>query len=60
MVDGDSAYNLRHGKGHFAGLKIPFGNLIDFRPPKTLVKEFPKFGKTSMPGIMFGYHVDQG
>eukprot|EP00972_Heterocapsa_arctica_P051095 7512146-Heterocapsa_arctica.AAC.1 len=60
MIDGDSAYNLRHGKGHFSGLKIPFGSLLDFRPPKVLLKEFAKFGKTAMPGVMLGYHVGIG
>eukprot|EP00972_Heterocapsa_arctica_P054697 8060033-Heterocapsa_arctica.AAC.1 len=34
LKDGDSAYNVRHGKGHFAGLKVPFSSLVDFRPPK--------------------------
>eukprot|EP00972_Heterocapsa_arctica_P114083 16440647-Heterocapsa_arctica.AAC.1 len=60
LFNGDRAYNLRHGKGHFKGLKIPFGSLIDFRPPKVLLKEFAKFGKTSMPGVMLGYHVGLG
>eukprot|EP00972_Heterocapsa_arctica_P025776 3792105-Heterocapsa_arctica.AAC.1 len=60
LKDGDSAYNLRHGKGHFKGLKIPFGSLIDFRPPKVLLKDFPKFGKTTMPSLMLGYHTNHG
>eukprot|EP00972_Heterocapsa_arctica_P022732 3346178-Heterocapsa_arctica.AAC.1 len=54
------AYNLRHGEGHFKGLKIPFGSLIEFRPPKILLEESPKSGKTTMPGIMLGYHTNIG
>eukprot|EP00972_Heterocapsa_arctica_P079546 11723325-Heterocapsa_arctica.AAC.1 len=60
MIDGDRAYNLCHGKGHFLGLTIPFGSLTDFRPPKVLLKDFAKFGKTTMPGVMLGYHVGMG
>ncbi len=60
VSDGDSAYNLRHGNGHFRGHKVPFGSLVDFRPPKVLLKQFPKFEKTTMPGILLGYHVGLG
>eukprot|EP00972_Heterocapsa_arctica_P076927 11347020-Heterocapsa_arctica.AAC.1 len=60
LEDGDRAYNLRHGKGHFKALKIPFRSLIDFRPPKVLLTAFPKFRKTTMPGIMLGYHTNVG
>eukprot|EP00972_Heterocapsa_arctica_P025895 3811297-Heterocapsa_arctica.AAC.1 len=41
-------------------LKIPFGSLIDFTPPKVLLKDLAKFGKTTMPGVMLGYHVSVG
>eukprot|EP00972_Heterocapsa_arctica_P028172 4144613-Heterocapsa_arctica.AAC.1 len=66
LKDGDSAYNVRHGEGHFKILKLPFGSLIEFRPPKTLLKDPPKSGKTTtsgkstMPGIMLGYHTNIG
>ena len=32
MTDDESCYNLRHGRGHFKGLQIPVGALVDFMP----------------------------
>ena len=32
IVDCDSAWNKRHRNGHFKGLRVPFGSLIDFIP----------------------------
>ena len=37
-----------------AGLSIPYGYLVDFRPPNILLKA-ATFGTTSMPGIFIGY-----
>ena len=54
MVDGDSAYNKCHGV-EFDGLSIPYGCLVDFRPPNEVFKKAAKFGTTSMPGIFIGY-----
>ena len=60
MVEGDSAWNKRHKQGHFKGDIIPFGALIDFRPPKPILSMFPKFEKRSLPGIFLGYHLMSG
>ena len=53
--EGDSAYNRRHQSGQFKGLSIPFGSLIDFRPPEIVLQRFPKFHKKSLPGLFLGY-----
>ena len=37
VVDGDSAYNKRHGVA-FDGFSIPYGCLVDFRPPNIVLK----------------------
>ena len=54
VIDGDSAYNTRHGV-EFEGLSIPYGCLVDFRPPIVVLKKAAKFGTTSMPGFFIGY-----
>ena len=60
MVVGDSAWNKRHKQGHFKGEIIPFGALVDFRPPKPILNRFLKFEKRSMPGILLGYYLMSG
>ena len=60
MVEGDSAWNKRHKQGHFKGDIIPFGTLIDFRPLKPILSMFPKFEKSSLPGIFLGYNLMSG
>ena len=58
LMDGDSAYNKRHKKGHFLGLRIPFGALVDFMPqPDTRVESI---GAKTIPGVFLGYHVHPG
>ena len=59
-VEGDSAWNKRHKQGHFKGYIIPFGALIEFRPPKPILCMFPKFEKRSLPEIFLGYHLMSG
>ena len=54
VVDGDSAYNKRHGVA-FDGLSSPYGYLVDFQPPNIVLKKAAKFGTASMPGIFTGY-----
>ena len=54
VVDGDSAYNKCHGVA-FDRFFIPYGCLVDFRPPNILLKKAAKFGTTSMPGILIGH-----
>ena len=55
MIDGDSSYSRRHGKGHFKGLSIPFGALVDFMPQNDLNIE--SFGSKTIQGIFPGYHI---
>ena len=55
IVPGISAIN-----GHFKGTIIPFGALVDFRPPKPILNKFPKFEKRSMPGVFLGYYLMSG
>ena len=54
MVDGDSPYNERHGV-EFDGLSIPYGCLVDFRPPNVVLKKVAKFCTTSMPEVFIKY-----
>ena len=54
VIDGDSAYNKRHGV-EFDRFSIPYGCLVDFRSPKMVLKKAATFGTTSMPGIFIGY-----
>ena len=54
VIDGDSAYNKRHGV-EFDGFSIPYEYLVDFRPSNVVLKKAAKFCTTSMPGIFIGY-----
>ena len=56
MVE-SSAWHERHKQKQVKGEIIPFGALIDFRPPKPILNKFPKFEKRSLPGIFLGYHL---
>ena len=60
IVDGDSPWNLRHGKGQFKGLRLPFGCLVDFKPMKTREQESAKFDPKAVPGIFLGYKMHPG
>ena len=60
VVDGDSSYNKKFGHGHFKGLRIPFGSLIDFKIPKTPSIKIDKFGKPTAPGLFLGYYLAHG
>ena len=63
IVDGESPWQLRHGKGHFSGLMLPFGCLVDFKPsavkPGRRARRVPhpKFAPVAEPGVFMGYHV---
>ena len=59
-MEGDSAWSKRHKQGHCKGEIIPFGALVDFRPPKPILSMFTKFEKRSLPGIFLGYHLMSG
>ncbi len=66
IVEGNSSWQLRHGKGHFSGLRLPFGCLVDFKP--SAVKQgkrgrqvpHPKFAPVAEPGVFMGYHILPG
>ena len=58
--DGESAWNGRHLKGHFAGPRLPFGCLVDFLPRPDTVKAMPKFEPRANQGILVGYRLHNG
>jgi hypothetical protein len=58
VVDGDSAYNRRHGKGHFTGPSVPFGSLVNFMPQPDV--KLDAFESKAQLGIFVGYHVLPG
>ncbi len=58
MIDGDSCYHVRHGKGHFKGLLIPVGALVEFMPQDDIATN--SFGSKTIEGIILGYHVQSG
>ena len=62
MVNGDSAYNLRHKKGHFAGLRIPFGAKVTFKPQPVKQKgiDIPKMADNTKTGVFLGYYLAPG
>jgi hypothetical protein len=62
LRDGDSSWNQRHGKGHFAGPKVPFGALIDFIPNTTKRKwqTRSKWNPKAVPGVFMGYFLQPG
>jgi len=60
MVDGDSAWNRRHGTGHFEGPKLPFGCTVDYLPKAETVKAMPKFDTRGIPGILVGDYLQPG
>ena len=59
IYEGDFAYRKRFGVWCKAK-EIPFGALIDFRPPKSLEKKLPKMGPRGIPGIHVGYRMQPG
>ena len=60
IKDGDSPWNRRHKAGQFAGKRIPFGALVDIRPPEPVLKQMPKFGPRTVPAVFLGYHLNPG
>ena len=58
--DGESAWNLRHGKGHFDKPRLPFGCLVSFLPKPDAVKAQPKFEPRANEGIIVGYSLHNG
>ncbi len=60
IVNGDSAWNKRHGQGQFDGRSIPFGCLVDFKPQPVVDKNMPKGMPDAVPGVFFGYKLNPG
>ena len=56
----ESIYNLQLGKGHFPGLRFPFGCKVDFKPsPLSREKQSASEPDTKV-GVFFGYELDPG
>ncbi len=55
VVEGESPYNTRYGKGHFKGLKVPFGALVEYMPQPDV--KLDAFESKTRKGIFVGYHV---
>ena len=60
VVEGESPWNARHCKGHFAGQRLPFGSLVSFLPKPDTVKAMPKFEPKGNRGILVGYRLHNG
>ena len=60
IVDGDSPWHRRHGKGQFTGQLLPFGCTVDYLPPDVTLKAMPKFEPRANTGILMGYHLQPG
>ena len=66
IENGESSWQLRHGKGHFSGLRLPFGCLVDFKPSAVKPGKrgrqvpHPKFAPVAEPGVFMGYHILPG
>jgi hypothetical protein len=60
MINGDSAWNKRHGKGHFTGPKWPFGCRVSFMPTPSKLKELPKGSPRMLVGLLVGYNLQPG
>ena len=58
-LDGLSPYE-RHMKEPFAGMVIPFGALVHYRPPKPFIDTLPKFAPRSCHGILLGWYMRLG
>ena len=58
VVDGESSYNKRHKRGHFTGMRIPLGAIIEFLPIR-MERKHPGKQKTRY-GIFSGYHMQPG
>ena len=54
VVDGDSAWNRRYGKGHFRGPSIPFGAKVQCVLPKKVQLSKGKWEERAVDGMMLG------
>ena len=53
-----NAYEAASGGDAFTGLKLPFGCLVFYKPPKH--RELPDFEPRTYPGIFVGWRIDAG
>ena len=60
IIDGDSAWNARHGLGQWTGPIIPFGAKVVYRPTPHHAKDQQKFEPNGRFGIFLGYHLLNG
>ena len=60
VVNGDSAWNRRHGQGQFPHQVLPFGCTVDFLDKPEKVKGLDKFETRASVGILVGYHLQPG
>ena len=60
MINGDSAWNKRHGNGHFPGPRWRFGCRVSFMPTPSKLKELPKGSPRMMVGLLVGYTIQPG
>ena len=51
---GVSPWAMRHGRGEFKGLRVPFGALIDFHPSPVGESPSHKFSPNTVPGVFLG------
>ena len=59
VVGQKNPYMLRHGRPTKAKA-VPFGALLDFRPPEPILKKMPMMVPRGIPGLMLGYHMLTG
>ena len=59
-IEGDSAWNKRHGQGQWEGPVIPFGAKVHYKPNPKKALEQVKFETTTRVGIFLGYHLLSG
>ena len=60
VVDGDSAWNKRHRKGHFTGPVYHFGQQVSFMPVAFKTDHLPKAAPKMIPGVILGYKLNPG
>ena len=60
VVDGESPWNRRHGKGNYEGLLLAWGQTVGYLPDPDIVKALPKFEPRGQVGVLMGYYLQPG
>ena len=60
IVNGDSAWNKRHGQGHFQGKQIPYGALVHVMPEGPSAALRPTAGPRAVPMVFLGWDQNGG